>query len=279
MLFFYMAESLRRTLESGCGRPYPEEDEMGFGQVRKYRSESELILDGDRIVANQFLRSLGLDYGVRANIYVEGSTEYGALQTEFWNNGSVLVIDLKGKFIERQSKGLSFRESLRNDLKAKTFSLIIFDGDKSDNIGVIAETAKVDEICGLFFVCKPDFEFQNFTREELCEVVLTSIDDDCPGKPSQAELEDATDGASNAKEFFKKVNAFPELNQFAKGREWGEMLAKYASKHPRGDFGDESDRLINQLICAGLQCCSFQYDHTRNRCKTGPNTGQPTVVR
>jgi hypothetical protein len=273
MLFFYMAESLRRTLENGCGRPFPEEDEMGFGQVRKYRSESELILDGDRVVANQFLRSLGLDYGVRANIYVEGSTEYGALQSEFRNNGSVLVIDLKGKVIEKKS--LSFRESLRNDLKAKTFSLLIFDGDRSDNIRAVARAAEDDEICGLFFVCKPDFEFQNFTREELCEVVLT---DDCSEKPSQTELERATDGASDATEFFKKVmNTFPELDGVTKGSKWREMLAKYAREHPRGDFGDESDRFINQLIRAGLQCCSFQYDHTRNRYKTDPSTGQPTI--
>ena len=77
-----MAETLRRFSESTFGRELPEEDELGFGMMRKVKAEnygSNRLLDGERGVANAFVRRFGLDYGVRVRWYVEGYTEWGAL--------------------------------------------------------------------------------------------------------------------------------------------------------------------------------------------------------
>ena len=102
MLFLSMAEILRRNLERAFGKTYPEEDECSLATVftdTKIKLQgSSRVLDGNRTIANQFLRRFGLDYGIRANIYVEGSTEFAALYKEFHGNSSILLIDLKGAF-------------------------------------------------------------------------------------------------------------------------------------------------------------------------------------
>ena len=283
MLFITMAESLRRNLERTNKKEYSEEDECGFGEVNRDTKlklqGSTRILDGNRLVANQFLRRFGLDYGIRLNIYVEGLTEYAALSNKFKNNNSVLVINLKGNFVEKNGKGVAFRESLRNDIKAKIFSLILLDGDVSDNLRAVKQAAKNDEICGMFFVSNPDFEFENFTKAELVDIVckialeqgITSVD--------RYELIKVTRECNSAKAFFAnihKISSEIAKADISKGANWGEALLNYAINNPRSGvpFGCDKDRKLNQVVKVAYQCCSFTYETTRQINRVDPVTGK-----
>ena len=63
------------------------------------------------IAKTEFIRFLGLDYTLRAKIYVEGYTEYGFLKEFFHDIHAIQIINLKGQFVE--GKGIAFRESLQ----------------------------------------------------------------------------------------------------------------------------------------------------------------------
>jgi hypothetical protein len=280
ILFLAMAECLRRTLELAFQKEYPEEDECGFGEVfrdaKLLLQGSTRVLDGNRVVANQFLRRFGLDYGIRINIYVEGTTEFEALNSEFSTNSSVLIINLRGKFKEKQGKGVSFRESLRNDIKSKIFSLILLDGDVSENYRAVRKAAELDEICGMFFVSKPDFEFQNFKIDELTEIAFQLAVKKGLKDYSFDELKKNTGKVKSAKEFFKILHGIsPFFLSITKGGNWGKELVKYAIKNPNGkEFGDENDRLINYVIRIIYNGFNVSYEVTRQKYKVDPESGK-----
>jgi hypothetical protein len=79
LLVRIMAEMVRRFSEEVFDTRIPEEGERGFGftptDKKKDRYGSNRVLDGERSVANAFIRRFGLDYGVRVRWYVEGYTE------------------------------------------------------------------------------------------------------------------------------------------------------------------------------------------------------------
>jgi hypothetical protein len=280
MLFLTMAESLRRNLESAYEKQYPEEDEIGFGQVfpeaKLLLQGSTRVLDGDRLVANQFLRRFGLDYGIRVNIYAEGDTEFETLSAEFLSNSSVLVINLKGSFVEKGGKGVAFRKSLLNDIKSKTFSLILLDSDVTNNYRVVRKAAEDDEICGMFFISKPDFEFGNFTSKELAKIAFNLAREKGITQTSLEDIEKATNNSKSANEFFKALsNLSPDSSVLSKGKDWGRSLLKYALENPlSGDFGDKNDRLINQTIAVAYRCLSSSYEVIRQKDKVNPETGR-----
>ncbi|MBD3306897.1 hypothetical protein GF339_10725 [candidate division KSB3 bacterium] len=284
MLFLSMAETLRRNLERTFNKEYPEEDECGFGTVfpeaKIELQGSRRVLDENRIVVNQFLRRFGLDYGIRVNIYVEGDTEFAALKTEFAENSSILVINLKGAFVEKNGKGVAFRESLRNDLKSKAFSLIVFDReqypDPSNNFRAVKQAAKNDEICGRFFVAKPDFEMENFTIPELAQITLQIVEENGITGLHPSDIEEVAKDAETGKEFFKSLRTLsPDLTRIDKGEKWGQYLMSYAKSHPRSkEFGNEKDRLINQITALAYHCCASSYEVTRKNYKIDPDTGK-----
>jgi hypothetical protein len=283
MLFLAMAESLRRNLERTVKKDYPEEDECGFGEVnRDFKQKIQggsRVLDGNRLVANQFLRRFGLDYGIRVNIYVEGQTEYGAITDQFNNNSSILVINLKGNFVEKNGKGVAFRESLRNDIRSKIFSLILLDGDVSDNLRALKQAALNDEICGMFFVSNPDFEFENFTIAELADITYNLANENRLESIDRDKLLNTIKACKSAKEFFKALYKYsPDLLKIAKGVKWGKALLNYATRNPLTKrFGDEKDRKINQLIKVANQCSRYTYETTRQGYRVNPETG--TLVK
>jgi hypothetical protein len=280
ILFLTMAECLRRNLEDAFRKELPEEDECGFGTVfrdtKLLLQGSTRVLDGNRVVANQFLRRFGLDYGIRVNVYLEGETEFEALISEFNTNSSILFINLKGQFVERRGKGVAFRESLRNDIKSKTFSIILLDGDVSDNFRAVRQAAEADEICGMFFVFNPDFEIHNFSVNELAKVAAHIAQDKGLEVPSLAQIKEHCAKATTAKEFFKILyDLSPNFSSLSKGGNWGKALVNFAMKNPLSkEFGDKNDRTINRVIKIIYHSSSSSYEATRQKYKVDPNTGQ-----
>lgn len=280
VLFLAMAECLRRNLEFAFQKNYPEEDKCGFGEAfrdtKPLLQGSTRVLDGDRIVANQFLRRLGLDYGIRIKVYVEGNTEFEALNSEFSTNSSVSMINLRGQFKEKHGKGVSFRESLRNDIKSKIFSIILFDSDVSENYKAVQQAVKSNEICGMFFISKPDFELQNFSIDELIEIAFQLAEKKGLKLSILGKLKKETKKAKSAKEFFKILQKqSPIFLSVSKGSEWGKALAEYARWNLLGkEFGDKDDRLINQIIRIIYNGFHASYEVTKQQQKVDPISGK-----
>ena len=59
----------------------------------------------------------------------------------------------------------------------KMCGFISIDGDRSDNVRIVRKAAEEDDICGRFFISEPDFEFQNFTLDELEEILWKVCED------------------------------------------------------------------------------------------------------
>ena len=280
MLFQTMAECIRRSLEKLSGQRYPEEDELGFGWVYPHTKMKlhggTRVLDGDRPVTNQFLRRLGLDYGVRAVVYVEGVTEFNAIEAEFEHERAIQLVNLRGSVVQKHGKGVAFRDSLRNDLRAQLFSIVLLDGDRSDNLRAVKLAAKNDEFCGAFYVSTPDFEFGNFSQDELCRVVATLVSDK-GGHIDLSDLQAATCGASNADEFLRAVSTvLPDGCRIHKGGEWGRALLQHAVGHPiGGELGGEADRVINKAIRTVYQCIRANFAYVKQEMRVAPETGEP----
>jgi len=279
ILFKNMAESLRRILESVYEKQYVEEDELGFGTVfqeTKLKVQGSTRILDDRLAANQFLRRFGLDYGIRVNIYVEGDTEFGFLEEKFKDNTSVLVINLKGKVAERGGKGFAFRDSLRNDIKSKTFSLILFDGDRSDFFRAAKKAAEEDEICGMFFVSTPDFEIQNLTPKELAKIAYEFGNEKDIVNLELNNIEDTIQNIKSSEEYFEELNKLDSTFSYMKKNEgWGRKLLSFVLENPRDvEFGSDEDRLINQVVSITYQCCTYMYEPTRQGSRVDPETGK-----
>ncbi len=233
-----MAECIRRMAEYSYEIQLPEEDELGFGMWNIYGRErlygSRRIFDVQGLLTKrQFVRELGLDSEVRLRIYVEGPTEYAAFRhiLESWQQ--IEVFDLSGQFIQGKRKGLAFRDNLLLDDRSGVFSVIVLDGDRDDNIRIVRKAAEEDLFCGQFYISQPDFEFCNFSKDELTEIIWELVDDVQKSEELYQSLREAINSVSNAEELIKAVRkVIPSLAQFAKGNEWGETLAEFATKKP-----------------------------------------------
>lgn len=281
-----MSEMLRRQAEDTFDTMLPEEDELGFGFPRKgFKKDfygSDRILDGDERASVEFMRSFGLDYGLRLRWYVEGDTEYGALSSVFTEYGAagVGIINLEGQIA--RGKTPAFRSSLRADLEAGIFSLVSIDGDRDDVVRVVKQAVLDDEICGQVFVSVPDFEFHNFTLRDLAEAIARLIANTKETELSEedrAKLEDSVRRARNADELFKQAReALPEhTHVLHKGEEWGRSLMEYAEEFPKwqGRTSSEEkkiDRPIVGAIGVALSARGSNYLQSRETSRIDPDT-------
>lgn len=192
-----MAEALRRATEDFYDMELPEEDELGFGMYPKGLKRelygADRVFDGDRRIANQYLRHLGVDHGIRVRWYVEGNTEFGALEYMLGDIGAVELVNLQGNVAAKGRKGAAFADSLRSDQKSQIFSLVLIDSDNEDYVRVVRRAAERDDICGMFFLSQPDFEFANFTIAELEGILWEIAVENGAGLEARQTLHDALD--------------------------------------------------------------------------------------
>ena len=128
----------------------------------------------------------------------------------------------------------------------------------------------------MFFVFKPDFEMKNFTLNELSRIAYELGKGMGINDIELVKIEEATKDVNSAKDFFialeKLDNRFSAIN---KGKDWGIVLVRYALQYPLGQiFGDENDRLINQVIEIIYQCCEYMYEPTRQNYIVDSKTGK-----
>jgi hypothetical protein len=272
MYLLTMAEMLRRMAEAAFQKNLCEEDELGFGSslpgAKAQWYGSDRILDADEATKLQYLRGLGLDYGVRVRWYVEGATEYYAIKSVLGRYRQIELLDLRGSVAEKGGKGLAFRESLRRDLSSHVFSFISIDGDRDDFRSLIAKATVDREICGMSFISQPDFEIENFTIEELVRVTVQIATDQDLDSGALQPLIAALPNAASGKQFMDAVrHRVPDLSQFGKGEDWGTALMQFALANPNfsPDSGRTGIRKIVTAIQLALKATTDDYIGTRTR--------------
>lgn len=274
-----MAETIRLGLEMTLGITLPEEDQSGYGwdraSLKKYYYGSDRILRNNAAKV-EFVRELGLDYNIILRWYVEGETEYAALMSEFGDNPSVEIINLKGEVIAGKRKGLAFAENLMNDMARSIYSWVSLDSDLSENCKVVKAAAKRGEMFGNFFFATPDFEFENFTLDELVTIVWEIAVELETDPELHSQLVIGAKGVSNGSEFEAAVvKSIPQLNGFSKGEKWGERLMRYARENRKMQVSEITKvRQICEAIIAAHDAIPCNYLLARKECQVNLETGR-----
>ena len=173
--------------------------------------------------------------------YVEGETEYYAILQVIPDpsKSGIELVNLKGELAKNNSNlALTLQDSLMQDKKLRRFSLISFDVDVAANVKAIRRQVNEQNVVGFIAAHKPDFEFANFTIQELAEVAARI--DEASGVSGDAVRNAKWTGISCGRDFENKYRTISARNRGLKGEEWGRELARYAGEHPnRSDDGRE----------------------------------------
>jgi hypothetical protein len=234
---------------------------------------ADRVLDAPQTALRVFLSEAGIDYGTKVRCYLEGDTEYGALNAAVGRFGGIEFVNLRGQVAEKRGRGLAFRDSLRNDVQAHVFSFIIMDTDNGDYVRVVRKAADDDVICGRFFLSSPDFELANFSIPELCSIIVNLAKQRGMDSLSEAELLSAVTGASSGKEFFKRaVSKLPRLGVFQKSEEWGEALMNYALQNPH--LRENVTRPVIEAAELIIRARTLKYLISREKFRVDARTGE-----
>ncbi len=275
MLLLTMAEVLRRATEEVFSIQLQEEDQWR-DEAKEKLFGSKRVFDGDRNAANELLRQRGLSYAPRLRWYVEGDTEFYGLSDYFKSLRAtdIEILNLRGHIVQKNQ--MAFRESLRSDLRMGIFSFVSVDEDVATNLRTLRAAVRDNQICGSFFISKPDFEFENFDLSELQEIVWNIALERGADETKKSLFLAATSTTDSGRTFEQKIKQaksdIPELWNIAKGEEWGKRLMQYAVSHQYKLNGEE--RLCIKAIDQARTCRIASYNYTRLNFFVDPQTGQ-----
>ncbi|MGE3333420.1 MAG: hypothetical protein AB7I36_07245 [Rhodospirillaceae bacterium] len=270
-----MAETIRRAVEGAFEQKLREEDELGFGEwmegARKRLYGSERIIDAPKPIARQFLQTMGLDFSVKIRCYLEGETECGAFESFTSGVDGIEYINLRGQFLEKGGNALAFADALKNDMRSHIFSLIVLDGDDAEIVRIVRKAAANGDMLGWFYVAQPDFEYGNFTTEELEEVALELAIKALNAPIIIPPTVKGSVAATNGKAFMKAFGqAYPQLPKIEKGRAWGEALMRQAIRTHSG----QSERQIIKIAKQINWTTQLGYQDASTRYRVNPQSGQ-----
>lgn len=281
-----MAEMIRRAAENAFETELPEEDEFGYGGGEETASFKEFFYGARRLLdshdaINRFIQDLNLDYTVRLRWYVEGHTEFYALQSELGDDENIELINLRGDFLASKGKGLSFKENLLNDVRRFVYSFVSLDGDVDDNLRVLLKAVENREMFGMFFVSQPDFEFGNFNLDELVGILWEmALENGAPPEAKQNFLK-LTSAAQNAKQLMDYAKkAVPHMPKLDKGKTWGERLLKFAKENRYIQRnGQKKTRPIIEAIMEAHRAVDCGYYLGKEEGRVDKNTGRIVGVK
>jgi hypothetical protein len=266
----HLAEVIRRAFEEALDARWIEEDQ-GFGIWRPGGREmfygSERPLD-DELHATPYLAwEYGLFTGSVVRWYVEGETEYYAIHHVLSDpsKSGIEIINLRGVIAsDRDNIALKLGDWLREDKALRRLSIISFDMDVPSNRKAIRRQVEQGNVVGLIAAHKPDFEFANFTIQELVEVAAR-IDEEKGFSGGPVRTADWT-GVCNGRDLEEKYQSISARHPGSlKGEEWGRALAKYAGEYPnRPDDGRERPfwREIISALRTRIANYDFQKEHS-----------------
>ena len=276
--FRHMAEILRRGFKEVYDVIWPEEDqafEQWFPGAReriygtKYPTEESA--KSKPHVAFEF----GLHTGSTLRWYLEGETEYYAALYILPKaaSGGLELINLKGAVgNERANAALRLADALNHDKELRRFSFISFDMDVVANTRTIRRQVQNGNIIGYINGNNPDFEFGNFTLEELVEVAATL--DEKQGASSDNIRNGDWKKVSSGREFEENYRKLTEIGQKGlKGEEWGKALAEYALRNPFLD-GKETRRPFLETMNYALRSRRVKYDYQSENYHINPESFQ-----
>lgn len=274
--FRHIAELLRRGFKEVYDVVWPEEDQafaQWFPGARERIYGSEYPTDEPTKAKPHVAFEFGLHTGSTLRWYLEGETEYYAALYILPKAaaGGIELVNLKGAVgSERANAALRLADGLIQDQELRRFSFISFDMDVKPNIRAIRQQVKSGNVVGYINGNSPDFEFGNFTLEELIEVAAGM--DENNGANAEKLRNGDWGGICNGKQFEEKYRELTEIGQKGlKGEEWGKSLAEFALKKPYLD-GNEKKRPFLETVNYALQSRKVRYDYQRNNYCINPDS-------
>lgn len=233
MLLLEMAEVLRRASEYFFKENLDEEHKIlrkwYFDDFMKKMFGTTRILD-DPLTRTEFIRLLGLDYTLRARVYVEGETEYGFLKEAFSGEHAIQIINLKGQFVERGNKGIAFGESLKEDQRLHLFSFVFMDKDVENNIRVLKKAVSEGDFFGMFLISDPDFECGNFSVDELYKALCDYRSIEYKGEYLNSEEMKKVKSGKDFSKAIESLHPNENLSKLVKSEEWGKVLYNFTGR-------------------------------------------------
>ncbi len=280
MLLLTMAEIVRRPFEEAERCQLPEEDQIGFGQwmdgARKAIYGTERVFDASRTVLRDYLSSMGLDHGVKARCYVEGETEYGALTSALGDTGGIEIINLRGQVLERRNKGLAFADSLTRDIQSHIFSVVVIDHDREEYVRAVQKAASEKRFFGSFFLNDPDFEFGNFSVDELIATANRMESGSIEPPDFSEEVVEQLRATTSNGSFFQCLRALG-FTRVQKNSTWGALLMKHALSQPTLPQGHSRASETRQIVAAAnllRQALISGYTRSVQASSVNPLTGR-----
>jgi hypothetical protein len=247
---------------------WPEED-GAFEKLRRRLLGSERLLDDPALSRRHVARRFELFSGSAIRWYLEGPTEYYAALEALGDPAlyGVEIVNLAGRIEkDKDNIALNMKEWLQEDNRHKRFSMISFDADVRQNIKTIE--ALSDFVVGSIFPHNPDFEFANFTLQELVHIAAEL--DKTEGFDSDALRNADWTGIDTGKAFEKRYLAISKKGRALKGEKWGRALARYAEKEPKRSDGVE--RPFAASLRHAVLAQSSNYDHHKDSFRIDPKT-------
>lgn len=231
----HIAEVIRLAFTEVHSINWPEEYEA-YGIW--YKGAKERIYGTENPIDNNWLtkQHLAFEFGVHTGStirwYLEGETEYHAASYALPEAASlgIELINLKGIFKENSKNFLRLEDNLSQDRALRRFSFISFDRDVKTNVRFLENQVKDGNVVGYINCNQPDFEFENFTLEELIEVAISI--DKAQGLDTQELSTADKSNIKSGKEFEKYYSEHSETKKSLKGNLWGTCLAQYALDNP-----------------------------------------------
>lgn len=277
--FRHIAEVLRLGFEEAHEVEWFEEDYC-YGYWRE--GDRTIAYGTERPIENRYLaqryllQSFGLLSGSVVRWYVEGPTEYHALLTLIPEPSrlNIEVVDLMGNIkTEKQNIALKLKNCLETDIEQRRFSFISFDSDVRQNVKTIKQQVIDERVCGYIAAHNPDFEFANFSIEELVRVAA-EFDKNMGFDPTGLLATDWSN-IKNGKQFESKYIACSERGLSLKGEFWGQALARFMEENPKRD--GQIRPFLKQLDAA-FRAIKVKYEYQKERFRINPDTFENDAI-
>jgi hypothetical protein len=227
-----MVEVVRRAFEEVYGEQWREdelwlEEDQAFGNWREGGRRrlfgAERPLDNLRRCRPYLAYHFGVFTGSAVLWYVGGDTEFYAIEEMLGDRKGFGIepVNLHG-IIERDRDNIALKlgEWLKEDKAQRHFSMISFDWDRDQSRETIRCQIREGNLVGYPAAHKPDFEFHNFTVNELSEVAARI--DEAHGFSGDAIRNVDCAGIQNGKAFEEKYRRMSARS--AKGTRMGARL-------------------------------------------------------
>jgi hypothetical protein len=264
----HIAEVIRRGFEEVQGGLWPEED-GAFDRLRTRLLGSERLLDNRTLSRRHVARRFELFSGSAIRWYVEGPTEYYAACQALDDPAlyGVEIVNLAGRIEkDKDNIALNMKEWLQEDNRLKRFSMISFDADVRQNVKTIEALSNL--VVGSIFPHRPDFEFANFTLQELIHIAAEL--DKAEGFDGDVLQSADWTGIDAGKAFEKSYFAISKRGRALKGEKWGRALARYAEEKPNKSDGVE--RPFAASLRHAVLAQYSNYDHHKDSFTIDPKT-------